>query len=517
MCAPPSRSLGLGVSGPSTYLFPDGYFGAIAARSGPVRHLGTSQLLKPQVTAGSTQALHGVAARPRCTAPSSATAIASREEWQQTSDAIPSRIDGETHWQPTTSPSRTGRWDHDASPRANGHRGSHGRPREAHTEGVVVNICSPHTLAEDAPHNGLSLGCGSPAVPAPNVLPAHVPPLRRQSAAGDGFSDELQHVSIVVEENCGHGSPRTMLRSARVETSDQGLSLYARLPPSELVTWRDIQIVRPISLGSFGEVFLANYKDRQVAVKRCLLSQHGRMTAEQLRNLEREINAYRTLDHPSILGYLGCTLESPNLAVVVEYAPHGSVFDLLYTHRVNLQAAIRLKIASQVSLAVCYMHSCDPVIVHRDLKTQNLVLGSDYSAKLCDFGKAQALEDEAALSQLDNGGSPRYMAPECFLVGGHVTEKVDVWGLGCCLVEVFGGPLPYEDIPQMAEVVSLLLRGRKPPLVPPWFTSEIKPVLARCFDFEPQHRPSISEIQLDLKRMVPEEMERCGMDKRRTH
>lgn len=183
----------------------------------------------------------------------------------------------------------------------------------------------------------------------------------------------------------------------------------------------------------------------------------------------------------------------------------------------NLQAAIRLKIASQVSLAVCYMHSCDPVIVHRDLKTQNLVLGSDYSAKLCDFGKAQALEDEAALSQLDNGGSPRYMAPECFLVGGHVTEKVDVWGLGCCLVEVFGGPLPYEDIPQMAEVVSLLLRGRKPPLVPPWFTSEIKPVLARCFDFEPQHRPSISEIQLDLKRMVPEEMERCGMDKRRTH
>lgn len=278
-------------------------------------------------------------------------------------------------------------------------------------------------------------------------------------------------------------SPVTPMQSASVE-ADEGnllgnLNLHVRLQPYELIRWHDLQLVQLISTGSFGEVFLARYGGKEVSVKRCLLGLGGTMTKEQLHNLEREINTYRTLDHPQIVKYIGCVLEHPNLAIVTEYVPNGNVFDLLYTHRCSLPAAIRLKISKEVALALCYMHSCDPIVIHRDLKTQNLVLDADYSIKVCDFGKTQALLENSALQMdHDNGGSPRYMAPECFNTGGFVTEKVDIWSFGCCLVEIMGGPLPYEDVPQMAEVVNLMLRHRKKPLVPPWFTPGIRPTLS---------------------------------------
>eukprot|EP00439_Symbiodinium_sp_Y106_P038882 s3653_g4.t1 len=96
------------------------------------------------------------------------------------------------------------------------------------------------------------------------------------------------------------------------------------------------------------------------------------------------------------------------------------------------------------------------------------VLDAHFNIKVCDFGKTQELRSNCAIiTGQDTGGSPRYMAPECFMLGAHITEKVDIWSLGCCLVEVLGGPLPYEEIPAMSEVQSLLQRG-VPPLVPQW-------------------------------------------------
>lgn len=360
----------------------------------------------------------------------------------------------------------------------------------------------------------------SAAMPQVDIATMEMEAVVETAAGLDQWGANLSEVMSFQEEEAEEDtrSPLATLNSAMVELSDEGnLNLHVRIMPSELIRWRDLHIMQPISTGSFGEVFLARYKDTEVSVKRCILGHGGSMTKEQLHNLEREINTYRTLDHPSIVKYIGCVLEHPNLAVVTEYVPNGNVFDLLFTHRVNLPAAIRLKIASQVALALNYMHSCDPIVIHRDLKTQNLVLDVDYSVKLCDFGKTQPMDDDSALPLgQDNGGSPRYMAPECFQYGTYITEKVDIWSLGCCLVEVLGGPLPYEDIPQMSQVITLILRHRQPPLVPPWFTPIVKPMLAGCFDFVPELRIPISEAQLVLRRLTAEELERHGMDKRRT-
>jgi len=287
------------------------------------------------------------------------------------------------------------------------------------------------------------------------------------------------------------------------------------LTPSELIRWQELSLRSSISTGSFGEVWLITYEGQDVSVKRCIIGENGSMTKEQLHNLEREINTYRTLDHPAIVKYIGCVLEHPNLAIVTEYVPNGNLFDRLYMRGENLSAHIRLKIAQTVAHAIQYMHSCDPCVMHLDLKTQNLVLDKDFNVKLCDFGKAQALFSEYLSLHQDNGGSPRYMAPECFS-NGPITEKVDIWSLGCCIIEVFGGPLPYEDIPQMEQVVDVMLNRRQPPNVPHWFTPMIRPTLAECFEFVPQKRIPISMIQLALKLLTPADLEKHGMHERRT-
>lgn len=295
------------------------------------------------------------------------------------------------------------------------------------------------------------------------------------------------------------------------------MTMKVKLHRSELIQWKELQILRPISTGSFGEVFLSIYKGQKVSVKRCLLREDDSMTPEQLLNLEREINTYQALDHPAIVKYIGCVLQHPNLAIVTEFVPNGNVFDLLYMRRVNLPAAIRLRIARTVVDAIQYMHRCDPIVIHRDLKTQNLVLDADYNVKLCDFGKTQALWAECLPCDQDNGGSPRYMAPECFAQGGGViTEKVDVWSLGCCLVEVFGGPLPYEDLPSMQQVLHVMLHLQRGPLVPPWFSPRVKPALAQCFEFDQHRRVGIAEVQLVMNQLTESELERHGMNVRRT-
>ncbi|CAE8617022.1 unnamed protein product [Polarella glacialis] len=281
---------------------------------------------------------------------------------------------------------------------------------------------------------------------------------------------------------------------------------------SQLISWSDLQIVSQINEGSFGEVFLARYRGEEVSVKRCKLGPNAAMTTDQFRNLESEINTCRKLDHPNIVKYIGFSLVHPNFAIVMEYMPNGNLFDLLYMQRVNLPAAIRLKISCQLAVGVAYMHNCDPIVIHRDLKTQNMVLDVNYNIKLCDFGKSHAWDGDCILADQDLQG---YSAPECFHPNGRITEKVDIWSLGCCLVEVFGGPLPYEEVPLMQQVCELINR-RVPPLVPPWFTPQVQPMFCGCFDFEPDRRIEISEVQLALKRLTPEELERYGMDKRRT-
>merc|ERR1719215_2516319 len=111
----------------------------------------------------------------------------------------------------------------------------------------------------------------------------------------------------------------------------------------------------------------------------------------------------------------------------------------------------------------------------------NVLLDGAQNAKICDFGLAQQMDATHIVRRLEGeGGSPRYMAPECYdAAHGKLTEKVDIWALGCILIELFAGVLPYAECTSMAQLTARILVERRAPDVPPSVTPSFAEMIRR--------------------------------------
>eukprot|EP00435_Cladocopium_sp_Y103_P000421 s301_g1.t1 len=219
---------------------------------------------------------------------------------------------------------------------------------------------------------------GNPASAAPNLTEPEAEAEPRHSSHAENYHAQMAAVAHAAQRSAYQETPSAAKPTAQVRdpgASVGQLQLAVSLYPSEIVQWKDILLTKLISGGSFGEVYLARQGGREVCVKKCMTGPGGAMTPEQLRNLEREINAYRSIgnrcDH--IVKCIGFVFETPDLALVTEYLENGNLFDLLYVNQVALKASLRLRAANQTTQAIQYMHALTPPLVHRDLKTQNLV------------------------------------------------------------------------------------------------------------------------------------------------
>lgn len=300
---------------------------------------------------------------------------------------------------------------------------------------------------------------------------------------------------------------------ARVAVTNARLNYKCNLPPHLKVTDKDIVIKEPISEGTFGSVFKAQWKGIEVAVK--LFRTDNPPTIEQLRNFEREVNAYCVLDHERICKFYGASSESwDKLLIITEYLSKGNVFELFFERTSVFPSQLRLKMARQLASAIEYLHGCRPVVVHRDIKTPNLVLSEEYDLKLCDFGKTKFMHRSYLILE-DNGGSPRYMAPEAFVAHGCITEKSDIWSLACCLIEIFGGPIPHEQFYDNETVIENILGNHMKPMVPQWFHPAVISILNKCFETDYRKRPSAKEVGQVLATLTATDLDDFGMNKRR--
>jgi serine/threonine protein kinase len=96
-------------------------------------------------------------------------------------------------------------------------------------------------------------------------------------------------------------------------------------------------------------------------------------------------------------------------------------------------------------------------------------------------------------------GSPRYMAPELFDAKSKLTEKIDIWAMGCMFVEIFGGPFPYEGCNSLVELTRTILDEKKTPVVPAHIHPLIQPLLRKCLWYYHEQRLSAKEVYKELK------------------
>ncbi|CAE7744369.1 unnamed protein product, partial [Symbiodinium microadriaticum] len=125
--------------------------------------------------------------------------------------------------------------------------------------------------------------------------------------------------------------------------------------------------------------------------------------------------------------------------------------------------AQKRKLVLHMAEGVAYLHGQRPPFVHRDLKSANVVLDEELNARLCDFGITEPMERTHISRRAAEAGSPRYMAPELFDGRAKLTEKLDIWALGCLIIEVLTSRTPHEECNNIQQVATKLLVRLEPP------------------------------------------------------
>ncbi len=185
-----------------------------------------------------------------------------------------------------------------------------------------------------------------------------------------------------------------------------------------------IHIFRSIcEMFRFGAVYRGTFRGQDVAIKK--MHPHlGPNNATAIAELQKEVQALKTLSHPRLLPFVGACLTPPNFVIVTMFMPNGSLNDLLHIKKTQLERSEQYRLASEICEGVAYLHSLTPPVVHRDLKTMNIVLDKNNGAKICDFGLTVSMDSTHISRAGSEGGSPRYMAPELFDTAQKITEKV---------------------------------------------------------------------------------------------
>jgi len=123
--------------------------------------------------------------------------------------------------------------------------------------------------------------------------------------------------------------------------------------------------------------------------------------------------------HPNIVKFIGAVTQPSNLCIITEFCEKGSLATILANKKVKIPIRRKLRIALHSARGMLYLHSSNPVILHRDLKSDNLLVSADWVVKVADFGLTRFLSTKRAMTQV---GTPMWMAPE-IIMGKTYTEK----------------------------------------------------------------------------------------------
>ncbi|KAM7521622.1 hypothetical protein LguiA_011524 [Lonicera macranthoides] len=184
------------------------------------------------------------------------------------------------------------------------------------------------------------------------------------------------------------------------------------------------------------------------------------------------------------------SLPSRACCVVVEYLTGGTLKKYLIRNcRKKLAFKIVIQLALDLSRGMSYLHS--KKIVHRDVKTENMLLDINRTLKIADFGVAR-VEAQNPRDMTGETGTLGYMAPEV-LDGKPYNRKCDVYSFGICLWEIYCCDMPYLNL-SFAEVSSQVVRQNLRPEIPRCCPSSLASIMRKCWDANPERRPEMEEV-----------------------
>ncbi|KAG8945100.1 hypothetical protein FRC03_001806 [Tulasnella sp. 419] len=213
------------------------------------------------------------------------------------------------------------------------------------------------------------------------------------------------------------------------------------------------------------------------------------------KRFHREVLLWAKLQHPNVTPLLGYTMDPDGApSLISPWYSHGNLTEYLASH----PKANRLSLVSDITKAMQYLHSIP--VVHGDLKGENVLVDSNGSARICDFGMAQFLDEELKVTGFTTsnayaGGTDRYFCPE-ILNEEPKTTMTDIWAFGCLVMLTFTGQPPYKDISKRVALIHAVMRGDLPYGKPEGIGQNSSwNCLARCWSLDPKDRPNISYLE----------------------
>lgn len=273
-----------------------------------------------------------------------------------------------------------------------------------------------------------------------------------------------------------------------------------------------------IGRGGFGMVYKGTLSENRkirnqvVAIKRSL-----KIDSSQVEQFINEIIALSQINNKNVVKLLGCCLETEVPSLVYEYISNGTLYDHLHDERKArfFTWDIRLKIATQVSEVLAYLHTTISIpIIHRDIKSANILLDDEFTAKVADFGASKlAPVDQEQLATMVQG-TCGYLDPE-YMQTGELTEKSDVYSFGVVLVELLTGEkaICYAKPENERSLAVYFLRKVKEDrlfeILDDKITSdgaieqfkEVAYLAKRCLKLKGEDRPTMKEVARELDRI----------------
>nr|GMD74155.1 mitogen-activated protein kinase kinase kinase 1-like [Ipomoea batatas] len=245
---------------------------------------------------------------------------------------------------------------------------------------------------------------------------------------------------------------------------------------------------QPLGSGSFGTVY-EGIADGGFffAVKEVSLLEQGEEGRQRIYQLEQEIDLLRQFEHENIVQYYGTEKDGSKLYIFLELVSQGSLMKLYQKYK--LQDSQVSAYTRQILHGLKYLHNQN--VIHRDIKCANILVDTNGSVKLADFGLAKA-------TKLNNvkscKGTPFWMAPEVVNPkSGGYGLSADIWSLGCTVLEMLTSQFPYSTLENPMQALYKIGQG-EPPHVPNTLSNDARDFIHSCLQVDPNCRPNASRL-----------------------
>ncbi|XP_062096542.1 mitogen-activated protein kinase kinase kinase 3 [Humulus lupulus] len=242
--------------------------------------------------------------------------------------------------------------------------------------------------------------------------------------------------------------------------------------------------------GSFGHVYIGfNSEGGQMcAIKEVRLVSDDHTSKESLKQLHQEINLLSQLSHQNIVRYYGSELVDDALSVYLEYVSGGSIHKLLQDYGAFKEPVIQ-NYTRQILSGLAYLHGRNTV--HRDIKGANILVDPNGEIKLADFGMAKHIAN--CSSMLSFKGSPYWMAPEVVMNTNGYSLAVDIWSLGCTVLEMATSKPPWSQYEGVAAIFKIG-NSKDMPEIPDYLSQDAKSFVKLCLQRDPLSRPTAARL-----------------------